>query len=378
MKILINNAVLATQIFSGILALALIASARKKTKNRVFLPDLTQELKGLAILAVIFAHLGYFLASDQRFLWPLSIAGGIGVNLFLFLSGYGLVLSALAKRLTIGQFYKRRLLKLYQPLWLVLILFLILDFFILQRNYSLTYILQSFLGFFKSADLGLDLNSPLWYFTLIAFYYLLFPLFFSRKRPYMSALGLYLIGYAIVSWDPRFLSDVMRLYRVHILAFPLGVLVGALTFNYRDSTFEMRLKLIWQKIDAWHVLKKISRQFLRNTAYWLAITILLAVIAYNAYYSHVDGPRYLEEGSSLIAALAIVLLFLIKRFESRLLYLFGLYSYEIYLLHWPLVSRFDIFYRFIPAWLATSLYLLFFLASAWLMQQATKRIKLIK
>ena len=71
---------------------------------------------------------------------------------------------------------------------------------------------------------------------------------------------------------------------------------------------------------------------------------------------------------SLLACGALIILFLIKKYESRFLYWFGFYSYEIYLLHWPILSRFDLFYRFAPAWLATVLYLAFFIASAWVMQ----------
>jgi len=39
----------------------------------------TQELKGLAILSIVFAHIAYMLVSDSRFLYPLSVAAGVGV-----------------------------------------------------------------------------------------------------------------------------------------------------------------------------------------------------------------------------------------------------------------------------------------------------------
>lgn len=93
MTILINNPVQSTVIFSIFFILIFLFTLRlRKNETTVQLVH-TQELKGLAILAVIFSHIGYFLANDDRFLFPFSIIAGVGLNLFLFLSGYGLFVS---------------------------------------------------------------------------------------------------------------------------------------------------------------------------------------------------------------------------------------------------------------------------------------------
>jgi len=366
MIISINNTIQATQIFLVLFVLGLALTLRKKTAAGIFSVALTQELKGFAILAVVFSHIGYYLASDHRFLFPLSVAAGVGVNLFLFLSGYGLVASALSKPLSVMQFYQRRLLKLYGPLWLTVLLFLGLDFLVIGKTYDLGYISQALLGFFPRADVSLDLNSPLWYITLIIFYYLLFPWVFSRKYPWLSAIVLYLAGYFLVRWNPALLGQVMRLYRVHILAFPLGVFIGSVAFKYKGSLLEARVKQIWQKGE--------QLKFLKQAGYWLLTVFLLWLFGYTAYYSHVGDVRWLEEATSLLTGGAIVVLFMIKKFESRLLYWFGLYAYEIYLLHWPIMSRFDLFYRFTPSWLATIFYLAFFLGIGWITQWLADRI----
>jgi peptidoglycan/LPS O-acetylase OafA/YrhL len=367
MSILINNPVQSTLVFIIILALALILTTKKKINPKTFSVSVTQELKGLAILMIVFSHVGYFLAADNRFLFPLSIAAGVGVNLFLFLSGYGLISSALAKPLSIGQFYKRRLFKLYGPLWLVVALFLILDWLVLSQGYSFSYIFQSLLGFFPRADLFGDLNSPLWYFTWIVFYYLLFPLVFLKKQPWLSALALYLAGYLVITWNPVFLANVLHLYQVHILAFPLGVLVGGLASQYRGSQIAARFKASWQEININWLIK--------NIGYWLLIAIFTGLAVYTAYYSNVGAKPRIEEITSLVTCAALIILFIINKRESRLLYWFGIYSYEIYLLHWPIMSRLDIFYRWAPAWLATVLYLVFFLAVSWLFQRILSRPK---
>ena len=233
MPIQITNTIQSTYIFISILIIGIILTFRKKTAGGLSI-NLTQELKGFAILTIVFAHIGYYLVSDNNFLFPLTIAAGVGVNLFLFLSGYGLVASTLSKNISILQFYRRRLPKLYVPMWLTVLFFLILDFFVLAKTYSLASIGQTLLGFFPRADLFLDINSPLWYFTFIIFYYLLFPLVFYRKQPWLSGIFLFIVSYIVVLWNPAFLSKVIHLYKLHIIAFPLGVFIAGLVFKYKE------------------------------------------------------------------------------------------------------------------------------------------------
>jgi len=357
MILTISDVLLNTGIFIALFALAIFLFIRRRRDGRAaeFLsPALSQELKGLAILMVVFSHIGYFLVADHQFLWPLTIFAGVGVNLFLFLSGYGLTVSALNKPLSIGGFYRRRLLKIFIPMWLALVVFFALDFFVAKIGYSWIYVLKSFLGIFTSANLYQDINSPLWYFTFILGCYLLFPLIWSRRRPWLSALILYVVGSSLVYFSPAVLGGVMGLYRVHIIAFPLGVLAAWLAFKFGAL-----------KIGAW----------LRQGWHWLlygaSLAGLLLIFLYTAYHSGIGQAPWREELTSIMTVAAIILLFSLKRFEFRLLYWFGLVSYEIYLWHWPIMYHYDFLYRFLPAWLATALYLIFFLALGYGVSRAT-------
>ena len=132
MMINIADPLQATWIFVAIILVALLVTLRWRKNNAIFPLSVTQELKGFAILAVVFSHIGYFLVSGQRFLFPLSIAAGIGVDLFLFLSGFGLTVGMLKRNLNAGQFYKQRLLKIFSPLWLVITVLFIADFLLLK------------------------------------------------------------------------------------------------------------------------------------------------------------------------------------------------------------------------------------------------------
>ncbi len=348
MIISINNPIQATWIFSIIFFAVLLFSLRPKQVAEWFPTSLTTELKGAAILMIVISHIGYFLVSDHRFLWPLSIMAGIGVNLFLFLSGFGIAASSLQKDLTPWQFYKRRLLKLFTPFWLALGVFLAADFFILGKSYSFAFIGQAVLGIFTHADLYNDINSPLWYFTFILFYYLLFPLVFSRKKPWLSAIILLLAGEALVHFQPAFFGAVLHLYRVHTIAFPLGVLAAwAVT-----------------KLPNAEILQKLSKGW-RAIGYYLVMLGLLAVFVYANINSGIGESAAKEQWMSLVAVAALVLVFVMKKTEFKLFSIFGLFSYEIYLWHWPILYRYNIFYGHMPDWLATIFYLILFIGIGW-------------
>ncbi len=350
MIVSVNNPIQATWIFSIILALVLLASVRPRQIKDWLPTSLTAELKGLSILMIILSHVGYFLVSDTRFLWPLSIMAGVGVNLFLFLSGFGLTASQIKKDLPAWQFYKRRLLKLFIPFWLMLGTFLALDYLLLKISYSWSFIWSALIGLFSRADLYQDFNSPLWYFTFILLYYLLFPLVFSRRWPWLSAIILYLAGWALVNWPPQFFDYVIHLYKVHIIAFPLGVF-----FAWAISKFKQPNLLA----ETW--LRRIGR--------YVIIVFLSLIFVWSNINSGIGQSVNAEQLASILAVVSIVGIFIFKRIEIKSLSLLGIYSYEAYLWHWPLMYRHDLLYKYCPIWLATFLYLVLLVVLGWLMSK---------
>lgn len=362
MTILINNAVLANAIFYAIFLLILFFSIRKRTDEEVLSVEASQELKGFAILTIVFAHVTYALVSDNRFLYPLSTMAGVGVNLFLMLSGYGLVISALKKPLSIGGFYKYRLSKLYLPFAIVLSLLFLVDYVFLGIHYKWPYILQSFLGFFNHANLYTDVNSPFWYLTLILFYYLVFPLLFIRRAPWLSAILIGTASYLVIFSEPSFLMNVIHLHRVHLLAFPLGMIMASFLGNPSTAN---QLSLFLKKIR--------YRRY--PVAYILLSSIFLAIALYTFKNSGVGEEYYIEEAVSLISTFSILALFSLKRFKIASLYWVGVFSYEIYMLHWPVMYRYSSFFKVMSPWLAMILYLAVFILLGWLMQSLIRRLE---
>lgn len=356
MTILINNAILANTIFYAIFIVVILASIKLRQDQEVLPIAASQELKGLAILTIVFAHVAYALVSDSRFLFPLSTMAGVGVNLFLMLSGYGLVISALKKPLTIWQFYKYRLSKLFLPFWLVLISLFAIDALFLKINYGWPYMAQSFLGFFNHANLYTDVNSPFWYLTLIIFYYLIFPILFIRKRPWLSALLIYAVSFLIISAQPNFLINVIHLHRIHLMAFPIGLIIGSLLYN---EVLSIRLSFWLQKIR--------SKKY--PIVYALLLLFFSAVAIYSFIHAGIGEKPYVEEIISIISCLSLLAIAALKRFEIKALYWIGFFSYEIYLFHWPLMYRYYSLFKLLPPWLAMLLYLIIFIALGWLMQK---------
>ena len=372
MPITITDVPTATFIVISLLILAMLLTLSKTQYTELFPVGLTEELKGVGILSVVFAHISYMLVSDSHFLYPLSIAGGVGVDLFLLMSGYGLTVSMLKKKLSASEFYRRRLIKVFIPFWLVLIILFIADDDILHITYTPKYILESMLEWFPQARAFDDVDSPLWYINWLVLFYVLFPLLFMPKRPWLTAILLAIIANIIAIADPLHLQ-ANWLHRLHTNAFSLGILLAWLLAG-KSGLSE---SLIWFKNKS----EGLSRP--------AVLVLSLGLAAYMIYHGEPsDWPRlssvltnwginanfFIGQASSLVAMAMLVIFFSLKRLDCKVLYLFGVYSYETYLLHWPLLERYDELFNYVPAWLAVIIWLCIFIALGWLMQKITRPI----
>lgn len=90
--------------------------------------------------------------------------------------------------------------------------------------------------------------------------------------------------------------------------------------------------------------------------------------------SVISDVHVIGETTSLLAMIALLIVFTMKKLDSRFLAVFGAYSYEAYLLHWPLMARYDIYFHALPAWCAVLLWLLTLLAIGWLLQKFSQSV----
>lgn len=371
--ITVANTSLSTTIVIAAVLAALCLTLRKTQHSTLFPVPITQELKGLGILSIVFAHISYMLVTDNTFLYPLSIAAGVGVDLFLFMSGYGLTVGMLKKPLPAGSFYRRRMIKVFIPFWIVLIALFVCDYLFHDTRYSPIYILQSFLGLFPRANAFEDVNSPFWYISWMLMFYILFPLLFIRSKPWITALLLAVIANAFALLDPLQLQ-VNWLHRLHTNAFSLGMLMAWWLNAYPQHTAKLEQ----------------FRNTASNNSIRLALTVLSLLFAgYMACHNTAsswptvanavvgigfDKNFFIGQATSLITMIALIIGFSLKPLDNRFLHLYGTYSYETYLLHWPLMARYDIFFHYLPAWAATIAWLAAFIGIGWCLHKITTPI----
>ena len=346
--------------------LAVILFTFKKSQHSdVFPISVTQELKGFGILTVVFAHFAYMKVTNADFLFPLSIIAGVGVDLFLFMSGYGLTVGMLKKPMPIMDFYKRRVIKIFIPFWVALILIFAADFIFLGISYPVPYMLQSLLGWFPTAVGFGDVNSPFWYITWMMMFYILFPLVFSYKMPWLSALILAVIATILGSTNPLDMGDNW-LHRLHTVAFSMGIICAWLLMETKDKENKLVKTLKEFRTNA-------------NAVRLVLIAISFVVVAYMSLHttanhwptltSFFGQGFYVEQFTSIVIMIGLIIIFSLKKLDNKFLAMYGVYSFEVYLIHWPLMARYDVFFDFLPSWAAVIAWMVAFILVSILLQK---------
>jgi len=356
---------LSTYVIIAVAILVLFTTLKESTHKELFPISVTNELKGLGILTVVFAHFAYMKVTNGEFLFPLSIIAGVGVDLFLVMSGFGLTVSMLKKPMRAIDFYKKRVIKVFIPFWIALIIMFIADALFMDKTYSIWYIIKSILGFFPTADGFGDVNSPFWYITWMIMFYLLFPLVFFKDKPWLTALILAFIATIIGTFNIFDLGSNW-LHRLHTVAFSLGIVIAWLLQvkdgeenkfvkfikNFRDNSQDIRYIII---AIMFVIVFYVSQRTGANS--WPILTSILG-----------EG-FFVEQLMSILITMAFIVIFILKKVDSKFLTMYGVYSYEVYLIHWPLMAKYDIFFGYLSPWGAVIAWLVTFILVSMLLQR---------
>lgn len=258
---------------------------------------------GIAIILLITGHFyGFCVEGVQRF----ENAGEVAIILFILVSGVGLT-KTYGLKVRGRNFVKKRLRRVMPPLWLSLILFYSLDYLLLEKSYPSYQILLSFLRILRKAPP----NGPAWFITLILFFYAVFYVTsWLEVNPYTKFLiifSVYALAPEILSAVPfvKSYSDGWATYR---FVFPLSVLVA---------------------LNEKHLMNYL--QLINDRYPILGIFILFGLVVNYLYLDRLKTVNLI-----LIVVHGIYWIDMI-RFKLLPLRFLGKYSYENYLLHFPLL-----------------------------------------
>ncbi len=170
-------------------------------------------IMGIAILWIMLHHSGLNLPGP---LFAIKRSGFGGVDLFLFLSGFGCAVS-LAKN-NIIEFYRRRAIRIYPHYVPILVVFLIIH----EQGESILAwmrdILGNITGFSMWSLQGLRFN---WYMTAIILFYIFSPVFYEILIRYKVKGFIWLV---IISFVADFCFAPVSEYTIAISRFTIYII----------------------------------------------------------------------------------------------------------------------------------------------------------
>lgn len=283
-----------------IFASYLLGFIKKPEKYQWMDRNYTTAIKGYSILTVVWAHSGAMLSVGG-----IQFIAGIGVALFLMCSGYGLEVSY-EKNGLIG-FWKKRLLGVCLPFWVVELVGLFATGIFTIKTYLLDFC-------FLKAATGYG-----WFIGYIVVCYLIF---YVVKRFVSVEKRMAVIIGAFVAWfvlESIFFAnpDMPFLRARQMLSFPCGVLLAkhkekievalTKTKSVLILTGGGTLCLLFMATTQLHIVKELPYLLSNMMAIFTCLPMALGILAFGKAFSGF--------------------------FENRMLLMVGEISYEIYLVH---------------------------------------------
>lgn len=299
-------------VLSIILILFNVKFIKRRAENFNYLaPEITNGEKGISAIFIIFHHVSQQITLPPVFI-VLDYIGFICVAVFFFISGYGLMYGIEHKENYLHGFFKKRILALMMPYWIVTIFDII--YHLIVNGIGQLDLLNLFLRL-------IAINAP-WFITAILFMYLGFWLFFKialcvkRKN-----LGLILMT-------------------VYVILYVIGCIMLNLEGSYTASISAFLLGLYWIKIQGgylnWINKKYILKTIIILVAFMCCFTgrLFLAYKGINNNILHI----FLRNVVSVLFIITMLTVTQSVRFEGKIVSFLGKISYELYLVHITLMG----------------------------------------
>lgn len=268
------------------------------------------EIKGLAILAILINHAGGVLV------WRNILHGDLGSDIFFLMSGIAL---AIGRNLDLPpvEFIRRRLARIIPAYWIMLTVYLLLDSWLLQRDLPAGNIVAHFLAvhsLFGDAY-AFAVNDGFWFITAI-----------------LGCYGFFLCTRGLLEKKPDwllFISAALSLVIISVINhYGQGGLMGHWGFRMADFSCGMFIG---------YALKK------GELALPLTPTLGLALLLY-LYMPYTQSVVLYS--TAVAAAVVAFYTFTVRKVSvttkaRRGLSFLGKHSFEIFLIHQPLMREFN-------------------------------------
>lgn len=241
--------------------------------------------------------------------------GFLGVNIFFFISGFSLALSAKNKLQSYPIFLKKRVVRIFPPYWVVLISWLIMQI-VRKEPLNYTNIIFHFLGIHTvHPNFIYSISTPLWFVGVILQFYLIFPLLFYGAQRIPTLI--YLIILILIE---LYLNTYLRKN------------LGGLYFT--NFIFEFGAAICFANTFASDDPKKHHR------FYYLFIPVgILFVYLLSSPTRHISWPFVQLIKSALGAIWGIMFLVFLDNFKFKYISFFAVLSYPLYLTHYFVLTH---------------------------------------
>lgn len=311
------------------------APAAVPVKQKAFFPHI-EGLRGVAIFLILLFHLGTVGLHS-----PVKLPGGyFGVEMFLVISGYFLALGFAKRHETVGEFISKKLLRIFYPLAITVLLTLVLGLFCMDYadiktmatsamaalGGCINYVLSESSSGYFAAETAYNPLMHMWYLAITLQVYLLcyigYRILRHRSLAFKSLVVLLLIEISLLyAYAPE-------LRREFIKFIGLPEWVGA-----EGSMYYSTLARLWEPLCGMAVLLMID--FRRVWVRTLLCLFAIGAISWCVY----------DASTSLMPVVVISTMLLVKYlsgswfaflFENKFVRWLGKISFSAYLLHMPL------------------------------------------
>lgn len=267
---------------------------------------------GLAILWVMFCH-SHIDVSSSNFLSAIKWSGPMGVDIFMFVSGFGIYYS-LSKNSSLKTYYKNRILRIIPYYTPIVLLYSLFQYS--QNIWGVDTVIKNVLtiNYWLGADYSHIFD---WYVPAIIVIYALSPLFykFFKKKKNLTTIvtiGIfYIINFFIIGTKYTYLGLVVMRVPIYIAGFWIA--------DYVKNNQNTKLSL------------------LQKTIAILALIAGFSFIAYLGIFHQDSYVIYFLYGIGL-AVIPFCLIYsylfsLLPKFKFPILTLCGTYSLTLYIFH---------------------------------------------